>query len=196
MYRTTTCSRYWTSESTAVTSYIPDELDQELFDWTQWGLDLGVAMTRAVIKTKALTLICPSSPDLKASESWLSRFLDRHHLSLRANNAMSAAQEEEYAAIALKFSSAMKTLISRYKIKPEHIINLDKTPFFWEYLPRKIVCNKFSKRAAAYKRGDHHRRSTVTLAHCKWEDSKTLYRIEAQKCLLPAYRQRYRSPSS
>jgi len=33
----------------------------------------------------------------------------------------------------------MKGVIKKYKIKPEFIINMDETPFYWESLPHKVV---------------------------------------------------------
>lgn len=142
----------------------PLEVENEIFDYIQWGLDLGVPFSRADIKAKAMQLITPHNPNFKASDSWLDRFFDRNHLSLRCNNSSSQDQQAEYAEIAAKFSLAMRKIISQHKIKAENIINLDETPFFWDYLPKKIVCSKFSQQAASYKRGYHHRRSTVTLA--------------------------------
>ena len=37
---------------------------------------------RREIKQKALELITPHDPNFRASQGWISRFLDRHHINL------------------------------------------------------------------------------------------------------------------
>jgi len=41
---------------------------------------------------------------------------------------------------------------------------MDETPFFWEYLPRRVATRKLSKTTKGWKRGYDHSRSTLTLA--------------------------------
>jgi len=111
-----------------------------------------------------LSLIQTENPNFKASDGWLDSFLTRHDLSIRRVNSTTPLQETEYLEIAQKFRTSMKEVVSKFKIQDKYIINLDETPFFWEYLPRKVVCSKFSKACSAWKRGYHHQRSTLALA--------------------------------
>lgn len=76
---------------------------------------------------------------------------------------MSLQQETEFQDIAQKFSNGMKEIIKKYKIKPQYIINVDESPFFWENLPRKVLCDKFGSKAKAFNRAYHHNRSTLFL---------------------------------
>ena len=57
----------------------------------------------------------------------------------------------------------MRDTVKKFKIKPKYIINMDETPFYWEYLPRKIITRKLAKKSKAWKRGYHQVRSTVVL---------------------------------
>ena len=41
---------------------------------------------------------------------------------------------------------------------------MDETPFYWEYLPRKIVCSKLSRKCTSWRRNYHNQRSTVALS--------------------------------
>jgi len=139
-------------------------IDREIYDWIQCSSELGFVITRQIIKEKAKKLINPSYPDFKASDSWLDCFMDRHNLSLRKNNEKSHTQLEVSQELCEKFIRSMKDTIKKYNINPKYIINVDETPFFWEYLPRKIVTSKFSDKARAWKRGYHKVRSTIALA--------------------------------
>lgn len=57
----------------------------------------------------------------------------------------------------------MRDIIKRHKIKSEFIINVDESAFFWEYLPRKVLCNRFSSKSRCFRRGYHQNRSTLVL---------------------------------
>jgi len=41
---------------------------------------------------------------------------------------------------------------------------MDETPFYWEYLPRKVVTKKLTSKSCGWKRGYNHLRSTIVLA--------------------------------
>ena len=58
----------------------------------------------------------------------------------------------------------MYDTIDKYKIRESMIINMDESPYFWEYLPRNILASKLSKCAYGWKRGFHNIRSTLILA--------------------------------
>lgn len=58
----------------------------------------------------------------------------------------------------------MLKTIKDYKIKDQYIINLDETPVFWEYLPRKTITPTLSSKAKGWKRNYHKTRSTLALA--------------------------------
>ena len=43
------------------------------------------------------------------------------------------------------------------------VINMDESPYYWEYLPGKVVAPKLAKQATGWKQGYHHSRSTLIL---------------------------------
>ncbi len=43
-------------------------------------------------------------------------------------------------------------------------INMDETPMYWEYLPRRVIHRKGTKVISSIKTGFEYRRSTLTLA--------------------------------
>ena len=140
------------------------DIDMDLFDWYSCLTDMGVGLSRDDIKIKARSMIQDENPNFKGTDGWLDAFLRRYSLSLRKPNSKAPCQDEEYAELASKFCHAMREIIKKHKIEAKYIINLDETPLFWEYLPRKIVCSKFSSKCSAWKRGYDHSRSTVALA--------------------------------
>ena len=139
------------------------QLDWEIYDWISFNLDLGVLVTRANIKDKAKELIAPNNPSFKASDCWLSCFLQRHHLSLRKLNEKSEVQQGLYQELSAKFVLAMKDIIKKNKIQPQFVLNMDETPFYWEYLPRKVASRKLDSKARGWKKGYHQTRSTIAL---------------------------------
>jgi len=60
--------------------------------------------------------------------------------------------------------TAVNEVITKFKIPKCRIINMDESPYFWEYLPRRILAPKLSGVATCWKRGYHNCRSTLTLA--------------------------------
>ena len=140
------------------------DLDLELYDWVTCWIDLGLHITRENIQQKARELIQPQNPSFKASDSWLACFLSRHLLTLRKLNEKCSLQQTETDEICTKFVNSMNNFIKKEKIDKKFIVNMDETPFYWEYLPRKILTRKMTPKACAWKRGYHNTRSTVVLA--------------------------------
>ena len=140
------------------------DTDVSLADWVYCSIDLGYLVTRELIKTKAKEMISNLNPDFKASDSWLQCFLDRNNISLRKLTEKSKLQMEQYQTISRKFRAHIRDKILKHNIQPEYIINFDETPFFWDYLPRKVATPKLSKSATDWKRGYHKSRSTLCLA--------------------------------
>ena len=58
----------------------------------------------------------------------------------------------------------VKEIVKKYKIPESRIINMDETPYFWEYLPRKVLAPKLSNVASGWKCGYQNNRSTLILA--------------------------------
>jgi len=79
-------------------------------------------------------------------------------------NRKSPIQKEEYKIIANKFVIQTKEEIKNFNRKPEFIINMDETPYYWDYLPRKIVTPKLCKQAQGWKRNYYNSRSTLLLS--------------------------------
>jgi len=82
---------------------------------------------------------------------------------MRKLNEKSQIEIEHLENIAVKVKNATKETIKRLKIPPSRIFNMDETPYYWEYLPRKIVAPTLSKVATGWKRGYHNCRSTLIL---------------------------------
>lgn len=142
----------------------PDEIDKMLVDWIYASLDVGYIMTREAITDKAKELITDSNPEFKASDPWLQAFLNRHHLSLRKLNEKTPLEVEQLAALAEKVKNGVKDQIKKFKIPKCRIINMDESPYYWEYLPRKVIAPKLSKIASGWKHGYHNHRSTLMLS--------------------------------
>ena len=109
-------------------------------------------------------MISPIDETFKASDKWLDLFLKRHSFSLRKLNEKAAFQTEEFRAVSDKSKQAAYEIIKANKIDPSMIINMDESPFYWEYLPKKVVVPKMQKNASGWKRNFHNHRSTLTLA--------------------------------
>jgi len=129
-------------------SYSKD-LDLELADWVHCSMDLGYVLTRDCIKQKALEVIKKENPNFKGSDSWLYCFLSRYNFSLRKLNEKSPFQCEELKDISDKFKLKINQIINKNKIDPAYIINMDETPFFWEYLPRRIATKNYQNQPKA-----------------------------------------------
>jgi len=113
---------------------------------------------------KTIELISPHNYQFKGTDAWLQCFIERNNLSLRKPNEKSTIQIEQFKIISEKFKRHVKETIQKYNINPNFIINFDETPFFWSYLPRKIVTPKLSKAASSWKRGYQKSRSTLCLS--------------------------------
>jgi len=135
-----------------------------LADWIYGSIDLGYVLTKELIREKALEMIIKENAKFKCSDSWMEGFFERHHFSLRKLNQQAPAINEHLTEISQKFCRVVREEIKKYKIKSSHIINMDESPFFWEYLPRKIVTPQMSRDASGWKKGYTRARSTLVLA--------------------------------
>lgn len=54
--------------------------------------------------------------------------------------------------------------MEKYKILPRDFVNVDETPMFWEFLPKKIVFKKGEKVVPGRNSSQNHKRSTLILA--------------------------------
>ena len=147
----------------SVLSY-PIEIDRQLADWLYCSVELGYILTRQCVKEKALELIQPCNQSFKASDCWLDCFLSRYHFSLRALNEKPKHQLDHLATVSAKLKQIVKEQIKAHNIQESMVINMDESPIFWEYLPRKIIAPMLSKSAFGWKRGYHNVRSTLILA--------------------------------
>jgi len=121
---------------------------------------LGFIITRQLIKEKAKEII--NNEKFAASNSWLQGFLHRNLLTLRCLNEKSEQQEKQFEEISQKLVSCVKDAISKYKIQNSMIINMDESPYFWEYLPRKVICSStLSKVAEGWKKNYYHERQPL-----------------------------------
>ena len=100
----------------------------------------------------------------------MSRFLRRHNLSLRCTTTKNKKNDDQAEEIQKGFLSCIKNLIATYQIHSKYIINIDESPIYWEYLPRKIIYKKGAKVVPSLKTGFEYKRSTLTLACTAWGD--------------------------
>jgi len=147
-----------------VTLSYPEEIDFQLADWIYGCIEIGYILTRESIREKAKELIQEENGNFKGSGGWLDGFLHRHHFSLRTLNDKPPHELEALNSLATKLKNSAKELIKQFKIKESMIINMDESPYFWEYMPRKIIAPQLSKSAFGWKRGFHNYRSTLILA--------------------------------
>ena len=140
------------------------EKDHELADWILCSLEMGYILTRELVKEKALELIGADDPDFKASDGWLDAFLKRHNLSLRKLNDKSKVQTAHLEELSDKFQQAVRQTIKKYKINESMVINMDESPYFWEYLLNKVIASKMARQAKGWKRNYQNARSTLVLA--------------------------------
>lgn len=140
-----------------------EEIEQEIIDWIFFCQQVGMLLRPSQIKQKAKAL----NPDktFKASRQWLKGFFFRHGLSLRATTTKVKRQESaEEKAFIQQFRDTVQDLITKYRILPRDLINVDETPMFWEYLPKRIVFKKNEKVVPSYKTANSYKRSTLLLA--------------------------------
>ena len=140
-----------------------EALDKALVDWMYGCIEVGYILTREAIVEKAKELILPTCPNFKASDPWLKCFLNRHNFSLRKLNEKSQGELIQLEELSNKLKLATKQTIKKFNIPNSLILNMDETPYYWEYLPRKIITPKLCKVAAGWKRGYQHCRSTLML---------------------------------
>ena len=90
------------------------------------------------VQNFARDLIKPINPNFKAGYTWLQKFLARHSLSLRVPNGKSSQKfPRKWEKLAAEFREEALKTIKNESIKPEYVINMDETPLFYEYLPKK-----------------------------------------------------------
>ena len=58
----------------------------------------------------------------------------------------STIQDETFKIISDKFIIQANEDIKNFKIQPQYVINMDESPYYWDYLPRKIVAQSSSER--------------------------------------------------
>ena len=139
--------------------------ETEVLDWIILCQELGILVTPKLIKQKALEL--ERGAHFRASDQWLKSFYRRHDLRLRSTTTKqkrTKLEEENAKAVCENFLAIVKGLIDKYNILPRDFINVDETPMYWEYLPRRIVFKKGEKVVPSWKTSYDHKRSTLMLA--------------------------------
>ena len=93
----------------------------------------------------AQTLVCEQFPDFKASRGWLSKFMKRHNLSLRAKTSMAQKLPTQLDQHIEKFTNYLRTTREEEEIYNDMILNMDETPVFFDTVPNKTVDIKGTK---------------------------------------------------
>ena len=148
----------------------PRSVEDKLVDWIYGCHEVGALITLSILRKKARDYISPHVSNFKASYKWAKKFLRRRGLSLRATTTKIKKVDPREKEAQELFLMHAKRLISDYRIHPKYVINVDETPIYWEYLPRKIIYKKGSKVIPSIKTGFEHKRSTLTLACTAWGD--------------------------
>ena len=125
-----------------------DELDQEIVMWIlqQWELQVPISMD-FICSLYAQTLVCEQFPDFKASRGWLTKFMKRRNSFLRAKTSMAQklhvpTQLDQHIE---KLINYLRTTREEEDIDNDMILNMDKTPVYFDIVPNKTVDIKGTK---------------------------------------------------
>jgi len=141
------------------------ELEREIYEWICFQRQNEVPLTSKDVQNIAKELISPHFPNFKASHRWLRKFFVRNDLTLRVPNGKASQKlPVKWEELASKFREEVFTIIERKQIEPKYIINMDETPLYYEYLPKKVVEVKGKKDVATWKGELNKKRCTLNLA--------------------------------
>lgn len=108
------------------------ELENLLYDWIIDRRSMSFVVRRANIQEMSLKLATEleiSPEQFKASDCWLSNFLQRHHLSLRRPTTLFKLEDEEIIKRALTYKSFIDKIdFSQYQ--SSHVVAMDETAVF------------------------------------------------------------------
>lgn len=115
-----------------------EDLESLLFDWYQNARCSNIPISGDVLKEKARAIAEDFEiQDFKASDGWLSKFLNRFHLSSQAVCGESSKVNEKTSSEWLSYFETIKS-----KFLPEDIFNIDETGLFFNLLPERTYAVK------------------------------------------------------
>ncbi|CAG8857535.1 42874_t:CDS:1, partial [Gigaspora margarita] len=86
-----------------------------------------------------------ASQQFHASRSWLYRFLKRHHLSLRRRTKISQKLPEDLTSKLIEFYKFVIRSRSNYQYDLSQIVNMDKTPVYFDMAGAYTINQKGAK---------------------------------------------------
>ena len=141
------------------------EEENQIVEWIQYHRQNEIPLTSIDVREFAKELLGQEYPGFKASYRWFQKFMLRNNLSLRVPNGKASQQlPKEWLKLANEFREEIKSKATECKIQPQFIINMDETPLFYEYLPKKVIEEKGKKDVKTWKAGLDKKRSTLVLA--------------------------------
>jgi hypothetical protein len=139
-------------------------LDQEVADWVYFQMQISLPPSRQDVKDFAFELIKSTSPKFKASDHWLSRFMNRHGLSIRQPNDKAPQQLGlHWQNQLIAFTDSIKEFKAKENINERFILNMDETPVFHEYLSQKVVAIRGEGRVEAWRQGKEKKKTSLIL---------------------------------
>lgn len=142
----------------------PIEKEEQLVAWVLEQRDVHLAVTIQHIIDQAILTIQPSTPSFQGTRGWVQKLTRRNNLSLRAKTYIAqklpAALEEKMATFLRSVQEARK----QSKYPDNMIVNMDKTPMYFDMTTKKTVNLKGAKTVSVRSTGADKRRLTVVLA--------------------------------
>ena len=117
-----------------------------------------------MIRLKVLSLIKPVLPGFKASDGWLSKFLARNNLVLRAKTSIAQTLPCDLENKVQPFRQRVNYIRQNSDFPYELIANMDETPVYFDMVPSKTVDRKGKKSITVRTTKAEKRRITAVLS--------------------------------
>ncbi|RHY18407.1 hypothetical protein DYB32_010384 [Aphanomyces invadans] len=114
--------------------------EEQIAQWVQELRSQGIPVSRFLLQCKALEIagdVGLSIAQFKASHNWITGFIKRWKLAMRAKTRSGQANLEQGEAALAKFSQRIRRLVQDKNIT--EIYNADQTGINFEYIPKHTI---------------------------------------------------------
>ncbi|KAF4092990.1 hypothetical protein AMELA_G00027190 [Ameiurus melas] len=139
-------------------------LEDKLEQWVVEQRAAGISVSTITIRINATALASELGiNDFKGGPSWCFRFMRRRNLSIRTRTTVSQQLPKDYQEKLATFRTYCNNKITEKKIRPKHIINMDKVPLTFDIPVNRTVDKKGARTVNVRTTGNEKSSFTVVL---------------------------------
>ena len=143
------------------------DMKNELSEWVLNLRSNGLIVTRLAIRARALQ-IAPkyNFPNFKASAGWCTRFMDRSSLTLTQKTHIAQKLPKDIDEKVHNFFAFVIKERKRFDFALKNIINMDKTPMYFD-MPGNTTVDKVGSKTVTVKTTGHERQHFTAVLACQ-----------------------------